>query len=238
MVRLGYDGEMSIITEGIYISRYRAVRDQEFLRQNGITHVINCASSSCNSLFKDSFTYLDLPLKDEPKSDEEIFKPLTPLESFIPSASLFIQECLDNGGRVVVHCRKGVSRSVAIVAGYLMFGRGASLTQALTLVRERRKAADPNVWFVEDLEAYQLKLQTDRLNRARARSGSHNFLTVGQVSSETQDESEDKRVGCCTKRLASVSVVSIESDDVGEIVFKPAVSLDEVGASGAKSVGA
>ena len=68
-----------------------------------------------------------------------------------------------------IFLRKGISRSVSIVAGFLMFERGASLVEALTLVRKRRKVADPNVWFVEDLKAYQTRLEADRFNRFRAR---------------------------------------------------------------------
>lgn len=168
MVRLGFDGEMSVITDGVYVGRYRAARDMAFLKKHGITHIVNCAASSCESMYPAEFTYLNLPLKDEPASEEQLHLPLTPLARFIPSASFFIQDCLDNGGRVMVHCRKGISRSVSIVAGYLMYERGASLVEALTLVRRRRKVADPNVWFVEDLKLYQMKLELDRFNRFRA----------------------------------------------------------------------
>jgi protein-tyrosine phosphatase len=167
MVKLGYDGEMSVITDGIYVSRYRACRDREFLKQHNITHVINCASQSCENHFPSDFVYLNLPLKDEPLTEEQLHLPLTPLENVIPYAALFIQNCLDSGGRVVVHCRKGVSRSVAVVAGFLMVERGASLVQALTLIRERRKVADPNVWFVENLKEYQFKLQLERMQWLR-----------------------------------------------------------------------
>ena len=168
MVKLGYDGEMSVITDGIYVSRYRACRDRDFLKQHNITHVINCASQSCDNHFPSDFMYLNLPLKDEPLSEEQLHLPLTPLENVIPYAALFIQNCLDSGGRVVVHCRKGVSRSVAVVAGFLMVERGASLVQALTLIRERRKVADPNVWFVENLKEYQFKLQLERMQWIRS----------------------------------------------------------------------
>ncbi|GBG32054.1 Dual specificity protein phosphatase [Hondaea fermentalgiana] len=119
-------------------------------------------------MYPSEFTYLNLPLKDEPASEEQLHLPLTPLAKFIPSAAFFIQDCLDNGGRVMVHCRKGISRSVSIVAGYLMYERGANLVEALTLIRRRRKVADPNVWFVEDLKLYQMKLELDRFNRFRA----------------------------------------------------------------------
>jgi len=169
---MSHDGDMSVILEGIYVARHRACRSKDFLLENGITHIINCAAGSCESMFRQDFVYLDIALKDEPKSQSCINVPAISLAKFIPAAAFFIQECLDNGGRVVVHCRKGISRSVSIVAGYLMYERGSTLTQALTMLRERRITADPNVWFVEDLRKYQAKLDAERLARVRA---SHAF---------------------------------------------------------------
>lgn len=177
MVRLGFDGEMSVITDGVYIGRYRAARDRDFMLDKGVTHVINCAASSCESMYPADFTYLNLPLKDEPLSEDMLHLPMTPLASFIPASAFFIQDCLDRNGKVMVHCRKGISRSVAIVAGFLMFERGASLVEAVNLIRNRRKVADPNIWFVEDLKGYQLKLEMARMDRFRSSNSNSNSGT-------------------------------------------------------------
>ena len=84
--------------------------------------------------------------------EEDILKHLV-------SAITFIQEELDKGHGVLVHCMAGISeshlayiasgllsgakgRSVAIVAAYLMYARELSPTEALDLVRKARPAAE------------------------------------------------------------------------------------------------
>lgn len=43
-----------------------------------------------------------------------------------------------------VHCHSGQSRSVALVAAFLMLEQGATLKQALDAIREARPQASPN----------------------------------------------------------------------------------------------
>jgi len=211
-MRLAYDGEMSVITDGIYVGRYRAARDRIFLRNCGITHIVNCAAGSCDSMFPHDFCYLDLPLKDEPASEDELHRPMTPLAAYIPSASLFIQKCLDSGGRVMVHCRKGVSRSVAIVAGYMMYQRNSTLSEAFGVVRKRRKVADPNIWFVEDLKTYQLKLMLDRCHR-------YHGLSVGEGLEQTVQE---------TDLEGELENGSSEQQQPGQVGDNAAMEIDEM----------
>lgn len=54
------------------------------------------------------------------------------------------------GGRVLVHCVAGVSRSATMVVGYLMHSTGASLNEAMRFVRKRR--------FIEPNEGFMMQL--------------------------------------------------------------------------------
>jgi protein-tyrosine phosphatase len=47
----------------------------------------------------------------------------------------FIDTALGEGGCVLVHCHEGRSRSVALVAAYLMARRGMDLAGALARIR-------------------------------------------------------------------------------------------------------
>jgi len=64
------------------------------------------------------------------------------------------------GGRVLVHCQEGVSRSVTIVTAYLMRYHHLSLYQALACVLDARPLAGPNEGFIEQLVMYSGHLQT------------------------------------------------------------------------------
>lgn len=58
-------------------------------------------------------------------------------------------------GTVLVHCQAGCSRSVAIVAAYLMHTRHISPTTAVSMIRARRPDAGPNAGFMAQLQLYE-----------------------------------------------------------------------------------
>ena len=74
--------------------------------------------------------------------------PITP----IPMATLKrgVQAALpviQDGGRVLSHCRAGVHRSVAMACSVLI-AMGYSADQAIQLTKERRAIADPDTWYI------------------------------------------------------------------------------------------
>lgn len=52
-----------------------------------------------------------------------------------------------SGGRVLIHCSQGVSRSVALAIAYLMWKRGQPFDEVLTAVKAIRGVANPNIGF-------------------------------------------------------------------------------------------
>jgi protein-tyrosine phosphatase len=57
------------------------------------------------------------------------------------SAVVALEELIEKWGLVVVHCRAGRSRSIAVVAAYLKKARGLEADEALELVRTKRESA-------------------------------------------------------------------------------------------------
>lgn len=80
------------------------------------------------------------------------------------SLSPFLEGCLrfiDEGraaGSVLVHCFHGVSRSVSVVAAYLMSRQRRSLDDALAVVRAVRPQAKPSDTFMRELESFERSL--------------------------------------------------------------------------------
>lgn len=58
-------------------------------------------------------------------------------------------------GTVLVHCQAGCSRSVALVAAYIMETRRCSRHEALDMIRARRSQAEPNEGFIEQLDLFE-----------------------------------------------------------------------------------
>jgi len=54
---------------------------------------------------------------------------------------------IHSGGAVLAHCRKGVHRGAAM-ASCVLIALGWSATEAMRLVRLKRPAADPEIWYI------------------------------------------------------------------------------------------
>ena len=52
----------------------------------------------------------------------------------LPDAVEFIKQAVDEGGRILVHCVAGRSRSVSCVVAYLIASQGLSSEDAIALV--------------------------------------------------------------------------------------------------------
>lgn len=73
-------------------------------------------------------------------------------------AQSFIDDAVSNGGRVLVHCIAGVSRSVALAAAWMMSRQRMSLKATLKRIRAQRPIARPNEHFLLALADYELEL--------------------------------------------------------------------------------
>jgi hypothetical protein len=52
------------------------------------------------------------------------------------------------GQRVLVHCKAGMHRSVAM-ACCVLIGMGQTADQAMRLVKDKRSTADPDAWYIQ-----------------------------------------------------------------------------------------
>jgi len=64
----------------------------------------------------------------------------------------FIAEALAAGGRVLVHCEQGQSRSASVVAAHLMSSEQVGVHEALAVLRKHRPSVRPNAGFMDQLE--------------------------------------------------------------------------------------
>jgi dual specificity MAP kinase phosphatase len=58
-----------------------------------------------------------------------------------------VQGARAGGGRVLLHCSQGVSRSASLAIAYLMWQRSASFDEVLASVKAARGVANPNIGF-------------------------------------------------------------------------------------------
>mmetsp|Transcript_93726 Transcript_93726/g.201161 ORF Transcript_93726/g.201161 Transcript_93726/m.201161 type:complete len:269 (-) Transcript_93726:80-886(-) len=114
------------------------------LREHGVTHIVNCTKEFGCPLQND-FEYLQLHATDDTHQL---------MIQFWPAVCDFIEEAKAAGGRVLVHCAGGHSRSGSTALAYLMKSRNLTLSEALALAQERRTSISPNPGFLEQLQVW------------------------------------------------------------------------------------
>jgi dual specificity MAP kinase phosphatase len=76
----------------------------------------------------------------------------------------WMDKARQKGGKVLVHCRVGVSRSATVTIAYVMKHLGISLVDAYLIVRSRRLSVliQPNMRLLYNLCGWEIKLAEER----------------------------------------------------------------------------
>lgn len=133
-----FNKECSRIADHIYLGSDAVAKNREILRQNGITHVLNCVGFVSPEYFKSDLVYKTLWLQDSPSED---------ITSILYDVFDYFEDVREQGGRVFVHCCQGVSRSTSLVIAYLMWREGQSFEDAFQYVKAARGVTNPNMGF-------------------------------------------------------------------------------------------
>ena len=140
-----------IIPNFLYVSSYNATKNKTLLEKNKITHIINCAADFCENVFEseNKYTYLSFYLKDHV---------LENIECIFYECIKFIDSVKEKGGRVLVHCIQGISRSVTLVMAYLIYKNKLTYDKAFNIVQSKREISSPNFGFSIQLQNFYLRL--------------------------------------------------------------------------------
>uniref|UniRef100_T1IQY8 protein-serine/threonine phosphatase n=1 Tax=Strigamia maritima TaxID=126957 RepID=T1IQY8_STRMM len=139
--------QIAQLTDHLYLSGARAVQFSR-IAERGITCIVNVTIELPN-LPIPHVDYLKIPVDDTPYSN---------LYSYFDVAADKIAEVRKKGGKTLVHCIAGVSRSVSLCLAYLMKYEGMSLRKAYFHVKARRPIAHPNHGFFKQLIEYERRL--------------------------------------------------------------------------------
>mmetsp|Transcript_39731 Transcript_39731/g.89162 ORF Transcript_39731/g.89162 Transcript_39731/m.89162 type:complete len:709 (+) Transcript_39731:107-2233(+) len=142
-----------VLPEKLFLSGYGVASDRARLRAHGITHVLNTAADVCDNLFEGDLQYLTFYLKDAKweKIAAAFYRSLHWIEASIAA-----------GGRVLIHCKEGVSRSATITIAYLMWKHRLSFEAAHDKVIAARPIINPNAGFTCQLLVFQRRLPVGR----------------------------------------------------------------------------
>jgi protein-tyrosine phosphatase len=188
MERRSWDADE--VLERLYLGGFTAARANE-LKSRGITHVLSVAeecsprhlnprppsippprhacattsvvvasaSSTPSSIDDGHHTRFQcLHVRAEDDVDQN-------LVHYFPICFHFIDQALESGGAVLVHCLVGVSRSATIVCAYLMKRKQLDFADAIEHLQSKRSIASPNPSFVQQLQFFEQILEYEKIIR-------------------------------------------------------------------------
>ncbi|XP_028847695.1 dual specificity protein phosphatase 18-like [Denticeps clupeoides] len=136
------------VTEQLYIGSRRLADDGAVLSHLQITCVINLTESTTKNPAP-AVEYVHVPVSDSP---------LTRLSDHFDSVAEKIHHVGEQGGRTLVHCNAGVSRSATVCLAYMMKFHSMSLIEAHKRVKACRPIIRPNSGFWKQLIEYEFCL--------------------------------------------------------------------------------
>lgn len=141
-----FDSKPSEIIENIYQGNICSSFQKENLKKLGITHILT-VGNYLPLFYKDNFKYMCIKVKD--KSDENLLQ-------YFEEGFKFIDDCINSGGKILIHCAAGYSRSTTMTCVFLIKKKSITVDEAIEIVKTARPEARPNPGFKEQLEKWYI----------------------------------------------------------------------------------
>ena len=135
--------DMDQIDENLWLGNLSSACDIKSLKEKGIKKILSVFGGKVPIHKKeDGFIQLSFKIADH----------------YTFNIIQFFGECLNfikGEEKILVHCLAGASRSATIVIAYLMWNKKMKYEDAIKLVSDKRKGADPNIGFKEQLKMFE-----------------------------------------------------------------------------------
>ncbi|KAK8941424.1 Dual specificity protein phosphatase PHS1 [Platanthera zijinensis] len=135
----------SRVMDNLFIGGALAARSVHTLQYLGITHILCFCLDEIGQLDSqhlELFEYKNFSISDTDEED---------ISSLFEEACDFIDTAAHSGGKVLVHCFEGKSRSATVVIAYLMLRKGHTLSESWNMLKKVHRRAQPNDGFAKTL---------------------------------------------------------------------------------------
>lgn len=143
---------MTHIIDGLYVGSESNAKNLDELYSEQIRCIVN-VTSHVPLYHSGQFRYCQLPADDTQKQS---------ILEYFDQAYTFIDQAIKNNEKVLVHCVAGISRSPAIVIGFLMRYAKMNMNDAYDFVKRKRSIVSPNLNFMGQLLEYEKRLKHEK----------------------------------------------------------------------------
>ncbi|XP_054856674.1 dual specificity protein phosphatase 22-A-like [Eublepharis macularius] len=178
---------MSKIVEGLYLGNIRDSEDRENLAKHGITHILSVHNNASPAL--DDMTYLCIAASDSSNQN---------LLQHFKECIQFVHECRLHGGRCLIHCLAGVSRSTTLLVAYLMTVTNFGWEECLAATKTVRSYVSPNFGFQQQLQEYETTLLKEYRTWIRQEYGKNPFNDQEELQrllSQHEEKAKQQQTG-------------------------------------------
>ena len=148
LLQIHINAHPSKVFDWLYLGTFTNACDIEELKRMNIKYILNCAIECKNTTLPKDIKELHLKIRDNINFD---------IIPFFKQSNDFINQVRGAGGKILIHCKLGISRSAAIVIAYLIKYYGFNFNSALKFIKKQRERINPNAGFIEQLKQYEKK---------------------------------------------------------------------------------
>ena len=123
---LSSNEDFNLVYPNIYVGNYSITTNLDLLKGLGITHIISVIPTF-NPAFEDKFKYLHIQAYDDDYQD---------IKQHFDITNEFIKNCLYEGGKILIHCMAGRSRSVSILIAFLIYILKGGINQCIVKIED------------------------------------------------------------------------------------------------------
>uniref|UniRef100_A0AC34FV97 Protein-tyrosine-phosphatase n=1 Tax=Panagrolaimus sp. ES5 TaxID=591445 RepID=A0AC34FV97_9BILA len=130
----------------LFIAGYGALSHKK-IKELGITHAVDATNISRTQRTLD-VEYLDVKIDDDERAD---------IKKYFVEAASFIRKAKDSGGKALVYCAAGISRSASICIMYLAIEENMTIKDAYIEIGKVRPIICPNLGFWRQMIDYEIE---------------------------------------------------------------------------------
>ncbi|KAL4454260.1 hypothetical protein ABPG74_012217 [Tetrahymena malaccensis] len=134
---------------GVYISDYDYASNLQNLEKDNIKSVLSIDRNH-NFKLPDSYNHKTIIVFDNEMES---------IKAHFDKSYQFIFNSIQNQQNILIHCRRGISRSATILIAFLMKFQNKSYEDCYNFLKQKRPVINPNSGFVKQLKSYEKVLK-------------------------------------------------------------------------------